>query len=74
MDEFFQRQLTILKDTVSRYRAGTLGLNKVVQHLEAVTNLVNDQKWRDQVFPIIVNLEQINASLIVFGGEPTQDD
>ncbi len=38
MNEFFARQIVVLRRLISSYREGTLGLNALVQRIEGIGN------------------------------------
>jgi hypothetical protein len=74
MDEFFGRQLVVFRRLLSDYRAGALGLNALIQRIEGVGNVLGVEAWTDVTFPIVLSMEQINASVIDAKTELTEAD
>lgn len=61
MDEFLIRQIDVMHRAVADFRAGSLHLNELVQRIEAVSDFIQLDDWKERVFPVISTLEQINA-------------
>jgi hypothetical protein len=61
MDELFARQVVVLRRLVSDYREGVLGLNALIQRIEAIGDVLGVEAWKDAVFPIVLSMEQVNA-------------
>lgn len=72
MDEFFARQMEILRQLISDYRAGKLGLNALVQRIEGISDVLGLKAWKDAVFPIVMLMEQVNAIALDAGRGLTQ--
>ncbi|MBX3669000.1 MAG: hypothetical protein KF778_11400 [Rhodocyclaceae bacterium] len=64
MDELLVRQAVVLRRLVSDYREGVLGLNNLVQRIEAVGEVLGVEPWTDAVFPIVLSMEQVNAAAL----------
>ena len=64
MNDFYDRQIALLRRLISDYRAGALNLNSLIQRIEAITAALGSAKWKDDVFPLILSMEQINAVAI----------
>ena len=69
MKDFFDRQIKILRQTIDDYRAGRLTLNTLIQRIQGIGDVLEDDEWKQAVFPIIWSMEQINA----FALEEKQD-
>lgn len=39
-------------------------LNSLVQRIEGIGAAIDLEAWRDRVFPILLNIEQVNAATI----------
>ena len=64
MDEFLNRQLSLLQEAVADYRNSALSLNQLVQRVEAIGNAIGGELWDQQLFEIVVDLERVNSELI----------
>lgn len=64
MNDKVERQLAILSELIDTYRAGHLPLNTLVQRIEATANFIDISWWKDELFPILLLLEQINAAAL----------
>ena len=69
MKDFFDRQIKNLRQTIDDYRAGRLTLNTLIQRIQGIGDVLEDDEWKQAVFPIIWSMEQINA----FALEEKQD-
>ena len=74
MDEFFCRQVVVLRRLVSDYRAGALGLDALIQRIEGIGNVLDVEAWKDATFPIVLSMEQVNASALDAKRELTPGD
>ncbi|MFT3777043.1 MAG: hypothetical protein QM772_01990 [Ottowia sp.] len=74
MKDFLKRQFLLIRKDISDYLGGKIDLNKFIGNLEAVSEIIQDKKWKEVVFPIILGLEQINAGSIEFGDFLTEHD
>ena len=72
MDALVLRQFSVLRQSIGDYRAGKLTLNSLIQRIEAVGELVGIDAWKAAVFPIILEIEQINAATITEGVSVTE--
>ena len=64
MNEFLNRQIAQIQFAISDFREGELDLNALVHRLEAIGNALGGALWKEQLFPLVVNLEGINSELI----------
>ena len=64
MDELFVRQAAVLRQLISDYREGRLGLNALIQRVEGISDVLSVEAWKDAVFPLVLSMEQVNASAI----------
>lgn len=64
MDEFFARQMAVLRRLFSDYRSGKLGLNALIQRIEGVGDVLGVEVWKDAVFPLLLLMEEVNAATI----------
>lgn len=62
MNEFFVRQFGIVQEKISEYRRSNIDLNKLVWTLEGVLNVCDDSLFQERAFPVLLELEQINAT------------
>ena len=64
MDDVFARQACVLRQLVSDYRAGDVGLNTLIQRIEGIGDVLAVDSWRDAVFPVVLEMEQVNAAAL----------
>lgn len=64
MDEYLERQISVLRQLIRDYRTERLSLNALVQRIEGVSNAIGLDSWKDAIFPIILTMEQINAAAL----------
>lgn len=62
MDEFFARQAALLRLFIRNYRGGNLNLNSLIQRIEGIGEVLSSEAWKEAVFPIVLSMEQVNAS------------
>ena len=62
--EFSERQITVLHRLIDDYRAKQLTLNTLIQRIEGVSSAIDLDPWKNAIFPIIAEMEQINAASI----------
>lgn len=62
MDKYLKRQLAVLRQLITNYRSGEIRLNVLIQRIEGVSGAIGLQSWKNDVFPIILDLEQVNAA------------
>jgi len=61
MREFLARQVAALNQSINDYREGLLSLNSLIQRMEGVLDVIDCDIWKDEFFPLILALEEINA-------------
>ncbi len=61
MSEFSIRQITVMRNLASDYHKGNISLNTFIQQIEGVCDVLGKDTWKDAIFPIVLDLEQINA-------------
>ena len=64
MDEFFDRQISVMRNLIDDYRNGRLDLNLFIQRIEGLSDVIGVKEWSDGVFPIVLTLEQVNAAAL----------
>ena len=62
--EFQQRQVSRMRSEISDYRAGRLSLNSLIGNIEGLARALDEEFWGDEVFPIVLALEQTNIDLL----------
>ncbi|ESS73628.1 hypothetical protein MGMO_15c00490 [Methyloglobulus morosus KoM1] len=62
MSEFLHRQISILRKAIEDYRAGLLHLNALIKRVEEISDAIGIQEWKDALFPIVLEMEQVNAA------------
>ena len=58
------RQLSLLRRSLNDYGRGNMQLNSLVQRIEGIGAAIDLEAWRDRVFPILLDIEQVNAATI----------
>lgn len=61
MNDFLSRQLSVARDYIRGYRNGDICLNSLILGVEGVGEVIGSSPWRKAVFPIVFEMEQINA-------------
>lgn len=61
MNEFLDRQVSVLHRLVSYYRDGVLNLNGLIQGVDGVRAIIDSEEWAEAVFPLISLMEEING-------------
>ena len=74
MRDLLIRQSEILKEVVTAYHSGDMGLNSLIQKIEGIQSIIDDLECKESLFRIVLNLEQINAVTIESQRELTQDE
>lgn len=74
MDEFITRLMWVLRRAITAYREGRIDLNTLVQRIEGVSSVVELKPWSAAVFPITVEIEQINAMALDSQAALTSED
>jgi len=65
MEQRSIRQFKILLAAVADYRSGTLELDGLIRRTEAISAALEWPAWSEAIYPIVLALEQINASILV---------
>jgi hypothetical protein len=68
------RQLALLRRSLSDYRRGDMQVNSLVQRIEGIGAAIDLEAWRERVFPILLNIEQVNAATIESRRQLTADE
>lgn len=74
MNEFLDRQLSMLRKLIGEYREGALSLNSLIQRIEGVGAAIDSPAWSDSSFSILLSMEQINAIRLDTNRSLTQSD
>ncbi|AVB14661.1 MULTISPECIES: hypothetical protein [Pseudomonas syringae group] len=74
MNEFLDRQVSVLHRLVSDYRDGVLNLNSLIQGVEGVRAIIDSEEWAEAVFPLISLMEEINGVALDAGRHLTVDE
>lgn len=61
MRDFLARQVAILNQSIDGYRKGLFSLNSLIQRIDGVIDVIGCDVWKDEVFPLMLALEEINA-------------
>lgn len=64
MHDIFDRQNGLLRLYMREYRKGELSLNSFIQKTEGVSSAINTKKWGDAIYPIILEMGQVNPELL----------
>ena len=72
--DFQQRQVSRMRSEISDYRAGRLSLNSLIGNIEGLARALDEEFWGDEVFPIVLALEQTNIDLLTPGHQPTAEE
>ena len=64
MDDFFARQMAVLRRQVNDYRNGEFSLNTLIQRIEGIGSALISARWKDAAFPIVLSMEQVNAAAL----------
>jgi hypothetical protein len=74
MNEFFARQMVVLRRQMTDYRNDELSLNALIQRIESIGDLLDSEAWNDAIFPIVLSMEQVNAVALDENRELTEAD
>jgi hypothetical protein len=74
MNELIYRQFSVMRQTIDNYRSNNLNLNSLVQRIQGAGGVIDNVQWGDAIFPIILEMEQINADIENSGITPTKKD
>lgn len=61
MNDLFNRQAVVMHRLIADYRSAKLDLHTLIQRLEGITEVINLDVWREAVFPIVLEMEQVNV-------------
>lgn len=64
MNDFFVRQVAILRNLIEDYQQNAISLNALIQRIEGINGMLGSETWSDAVFPIVLSLEQVNAAAL----------
>lgn len=64
MNDFFVRQVAILRNLIEDYHQNAINLNVLIQRIEGINGVLGNETWSDAVFPIVLSLEQVNAAAL----------
>lgn len=74
MNELTERQFAVMREIINSYRNKRLGLNTLIQKILGIGEIINDNQWKEGVFPFVLEMEQINADVINSGEDLTEKD
>jgi hypothetical protein len=74
MNELIRRQFSVMRQSITDYRANHLGLNSLIQRIQGAGGVIDSDQWRDAIFPTILEMEQINADVLNAGTNLTEKD
>ena len=60
-DGFAARQLAVLESRLSAYAAGGISLNDLITDIEGLAGIIENKTLSEQLFPFLMDLEEINA-------------
>jgi len=61
MNEGLERQLKTLEGVIRAYRDEQITLNTLIQRIEGIAEFIDTPSCKEEIFPILLVLEQINA-------------
>ena len=73
-DGFAERQLAVLEGRLSAYAEGGMSLNSLISDIWGLADVIENKALSEQVFPLLADLEEINAICIVYNEKPTPND
>lgn len=74
MDDYFDRQVSEMHRLMNDYKNGRVNLNAFIQRIEAISSAIDLDSWEEAIFPIVLAMEQVNASVINEKRVPTAAD
>ena len=74
MNDIAASQLAVLDDRLAAYAAGSATLGDIVADIEELAGIAENKTLSEQLFPFLMDLEEINAACIVQGKVPSPDD
>ena len=74
MNDIAASQLAVLDDRLAAYAAGSATLGDIVADIEELAGIAENKTLSEQLFPFLMDLEEINAACIVQGKAPSPDD
>lgn len=64
MDDYFNRQVSEMHRLMDDYKNGRANLNAFIQRIEAISSAIDVDSWEEAISPIVLEMEQVNASVI----------
>lgn len=64
MDDYFDRQVSEMHRLMDDYKNGRVNLNAFIQRIEAISSAIDLDSWEEAISPIVLEMEQVNASVI----------
>ena len=74
MKDFAALHLAELDARLAAYAAGSASLNDLITDIEELAGIVANKALSEQLYPFLMDLEEINAACIVQEKEPSPDD
>ena len=64
MNDVNKQYAYLMSKSIADYRASRIVLNSLILKIEAIRDVVDDDKLKDQLYEFVLSLEQINAFII----------
>ncbi|WP_243366522.1 hypothetical protein [Fundidesulfovibrio soli] len=64
MSDFISRQQDVLRRIIREYNTGARSLNSLIINIETVANSIGNLRFSEEISPLILSMEQINAAMI----------
>lgn len=64
MDDYLDRQVSEMHRLMDDYKNGRVNLNAFIQRIEAISSAIDLDSWGEAISPIVLEMEQVNASVI----------
>ena len=61
MNDIASSQLAVLDDRLAAYAAGSASLGDIIADIEELASIIGNKTLYEQLFPFIMDLEEINA-------------
>ena len=74
MNDIAASQLAVLDDRLAAHAAGGASLNDLITDIEELAGIVGNKALYEQLYPFLMDLEEINARCIVREEAPSPDD
>ena len=74
MNDIAASQLAVLDDRLAAYVEGSATLGDIVADIEELAGIAENKTLSEQLFPFLMDLEEINARCIVREEAPSPDD